>query len=197
MWKWLVKDWQWPAASLFAALFLFAILPLFAGIAGTALALVFAQLPIYLVHQWEEHTGDRFRAYVHRRLSGGREVLTPGLTFVINFLAVWIFDLAALYFAWGAIPAAGLAAGYLAIVNAVVHILPAIVRREYNPGLATAVVLFLPIGGWCVWEVGAGVGFRAHVIALNLAVGGHALIFAGLAIRGAMIARLDRRTQSA
>ena len=187
MWGWLVRDRQWPAASLFAAVFLLAILPPFASSAGTALALVFVQLPIYLVHQWEEHAGDRFRQYVNRVIGGGRELLTPGLTFWINCLGVWVVDLVALYLAWAVAPAAGLVAGYMALVNAVVHITQAVVRQEYNPGLGTAVVLFLPVGGWCVWEVGAGVGTWAHVIGLGAAIGGHAVIFACLAARRARL----------
>lgn len=189
MWRWLVRDWQWPAASLFAAVFLLALLPLFAGSAGAALALVFVQLPIYLLHQWEEHTGDRFRRYVNRALGGGRELLPPGLTFSINCLGVWAVDLAALYLAWAVAPAAGLVAGYLALVNAVVHITQAVARREYNPGLVTAVVLFLPVGGWCVCAVGTGASPWAHGVALGLAVGGHAVTFAGLAAR---LARLPK-----
>jgi hypothetical protein len=187
MWGWLVRDWQWPAASLFAAVFLLAILPPFAGSAGTDLALVFVQLPIYLLHQWEEHAGDRFRGYVNRVIGGGRELLTPGLTFWINCLGVWALDLVALYLAWAVAPAAGLVAGYMALVNAVVHITQAFVRQEYNPGLGTAVVLFLPVGGWCVWEVGAGAGAWAHVIGLGVAVGGHAAIFGCLAARRARL----------
>jgi hypothetical protein len=189
MWGWLVRDWQWPTAALFAAAFLLAIVPPFASIAGTALALVLVQLPLYMIHQWEEHAGDRFRQYVNRVIGGGHELLTPGTTFWINCLGVWALDLVALYLACTVTLAAGLVAGYLALVNAVVHIVEAVARREYNPGLATALVLFLPVGGWCVREVGRGASPRAHGIALGLAVGGHAVIVACL---GARLARLRK-----
>jgi hypothetical protein len=189
MWGWLVRDWQWPAAALFAAVFLLAMAPLVAGSAGIALALVFVQLPIYLLHQGEEHVGDRFRRYVNQVIAGGRELLTPGITFWINFLAVWVVDLAALYLAWAVDLAAGLVAGYLALVNGMVHIAQAVARREYNPGLGSAVALFLPLGGWCVWEAGAGSGPWAHAIGLGVAVGGHAVIVACLAAR---LARLPK-----
>jgi hypothetical protein len=183
MWRWLVNEWQWPRASLFTAVFLFVMLPPLAIVSGAAVALVFVQLPIYQLHQWEEHHGDRFRNYVNRVIAGGREVLTPGITFWINCLGVWAVDLVALYLAVFVSPAAGLVAGYLTLVNAVIHIVQALVRREYNPGLATAVFLFLPIGGGCIWEAGANAGLLAHAIGFRLAAGGHALIVVVLASR--------------
>ncbi len=183
MWRWLVRDWQWPGAALFAAFFLFVLLPPFAALAGAGLALVVVQLPLYMVHQWEEHHGDRFRAFVNRTVGGGREALTPAATFWINFFCVWVVDLAATYLAWALAPWAGLVAGYLAVVNALVHIGPAIVRREYNPGLVTAVVLFLPAGGACLAVAGSGAGLAAHVAGAAAAVGGHAAIIVYVVLR--------------
>jgi hypothetical protein len=61
MWCWLVREWQWPSAALFAAGFLLVAFPPFAAIGGTAVASVFGQLSIYMLHQAEEHRGDRFR----------------------------------------------------------------------------------------------------------------------------------------
>jgi Protein of unknown function with HXXEE motif len=189
LWTWLVRQWQWPYAALFTAAFLFALLPFIAGGAGGLLALVFVQLPIYMLHQWEEHAGDRFRMYANRVIGGGREALTPTATFWINCLGVWAVDLAALYLAWAITPAAGLIAGYLALVNSLLHIGPALVRREYNPGLVTAVVLFPFAGGWCVLSVGATCGLLPHLIALAAAIGIHLLIVAYVATR---LARLRR-----
>lgn len=193
LWTWLVRDWQWPYATLFAATFLFALLPFIASGAGGLLALVFVQLPIYMVHQWEEHAGDRFRLYANRVIGRGREALTPVATFWINSLGVWGVDLLALYLAWTIAPAAGLVAGYLALVNSLLHIGPALVRREYNPGLVTAVVLFPFFGGWCVLKVGATCGLLPHLVALAAAIGIHLLIVAYVATR---LARLRRQAAS-
>lgn len=189
MWRWLVRDWNWPAAALFTAVFLLALTPLFAWSAGAALTLVFVQLPVYMLHQWEEHSGDRFRLYINRTIGGGREALTPEATFWINSLGVWCVDLAALYAAWAITPAAGLAAGYLALVNAVPHVGTSIARREYNPGVLTAVVLFLPVGGWCVVQVGADASWQSHAVGLLVAVGVHVAIIAYVARR---LARLTK-----
>jgi hypothetical protein len=192
MWRWLVRDWQWPAAALFTAVFLFALAPVFAGLAGAALALVYVQLPIYLIHQWEEHTGDRFRLHVNRTVGGGREVLTPAATFWINCLGVWVYNLVFLDLAWAIEPSAGLAAAYLAVVNGVVHLVPAVVQRAYNPGLITAVLLLLPVGGWCAARVGSGAGLGAHAIGLASAVGVHVGIIVHVVSR---LARLPKAVE--
>ena len=193
MWGWLVRDWQWPAAALFTTIFLLALLPIIAMESGLALTLVFAQLPVYMIHQWEEHSGDRFRLYINRVIGKGREALTPAAAFWINSLGVWGVDLAALYLAWGIEPTAGLVAGYLAIVNAVLHVIPAIVRGEYNPGLVTALFLFFPLGGWCVAEVGAHAGLEAHAIGLAAAIGVHVVVVVHVVRR---LARLSRSAKS-
>jgi hypothetical protein len=183
IWNWLVRDWQWPAAALFAGLFLLAILPVVAASGGLALALVYVQLPLYMLHQWEEHRGDRFRQYANRVIGGGREALTPAATFWINCLGVWAVELAAIYLAWTFGPQAGLIAGYLVVVNAVLHVGPALVRREYNPGLATACLVFMPFGGWCVAVAGRNAGPWTHAVAQTMAIGVHLVVVAHVARR--------------
>lgn len=183
MWNWLVREWQWPAATLFSSVFLFALTPLLASSAGADMALIFIQLPVYMLHQWEEHTGDRFRKYINRTLGRGREALTPAATFWINSIGVWGIDLAALYLAWTLGPNAGLVAAYLAVVNAFAHVMTTLIRREYNPGVVTALLLFLPVGGWCVIKVGADAGWQEHLLGLATAIGVHAGIMIYVAHR--------------
>jgi hypothetical protein len=181
---WLVRDWNWPAASLLAGCLLLLAAPAWLHVAGLALTLVWVQLPIYMFHQWEEHAGDRFRRYVNRPIAGGHEALTPVATFWINVLGVWAVDLAALYLACFVHPSLGLVAIYLPLVNSLGHIGPAIARREYNPGLWTAVGLFLPIGGFGLWTLAAlGASWLEHGIGLGLAVAVHAAIIAHVARR--------------
>lgn len=176
MWSWLLRDWHWPAASLFASVFLLALTPLFVELGGLPLALVYLQLPIYMLHQGEEHLGDRFRLYINGALGGGRELLTPTTTFWINSAGVWAVDLAALYLAWAVNVSAGLTAAYLTVVNGVSHIGMAIARREYNPGLVSAALLFLPAGGWCLLEVGSQSSLQAHAAGIVAAVAIHVCI---------------------
>ena len=77
MWDWLVRQWQWPLATLVAACFLLALVPLIAIQSGMPLALIFLQLPLYMLHQGEEHVGDRFRGYINRIIGRGQVALTP------------------------------------------------------------------------------------------------------------------------
>jgi hypothetical protein len=187
MWSWLVRDWQWPAAAVFAGVFLLAVLPPFASAMGAALTLVYVQLPIYLLHQGEEHIGDRFRLHVNRTVAGGREALTPAGAFWGNALGVWVFNLVALYLAWAIAPSFGLAAGYLALVNVVFHLVPLVVQREYNPGLVTAVLLLLPAGGWCVVQVGYVAGLLPNAIGLLAAIAVHAALVGPILVRARLM----------
>ena len=192
---WLVTRWQWPAAGLFAAAFLGALAPLLVRSSGLALTLVYLQLPLYLLHQWEEHAADRFRLHINRALGGGREVLTPTATFWINALGVWGVDLIAIYLAWYVRPALGLAAGYLAVVNGLVHVAAAVKRREYNPGLWTALALLLPFGTWCILSIAiaARAGWSDHWIGLGAAVAVHLAII----VHGVRRVQMLRHDQAA
>lgn len=177
-WNWLVVEWQWPHASLFAAVALAAVAPAWFAISGLVLGCVFVQLPIYLLHQWEEHRDDRFRLYINRVIGGGREALTPAATFWINALGVWLVDLVALYLAVFVDPALGLMAIYLPLLNSVGHVVPALMRREYNPGLWTTLGLFLPVSGACAVVVATNshACWRAQILGLGVAFAVHVAI---------------------
>ncbi len=71
-----------------------------------------------------------------------------------------------------------LIAVYLALVNAAMHIAHAIVFRMYNAGLGSAILLFLPLGAYSLWQVQAsGEGtLPFHAIGLFVAIGIHAAI---------------------
>ena len=135
---WLVGKWQWPYAALFTAGFLAVLAPFVFRYAGIPIGVIYLQLPIYMLHQYEEHDRDRFRLWVNNMIGHGRDVLTPIATFWINSLLVWLLDLVALYLACFVDLSLGLMAIYLPMLNAFGHIIPAIVKRKYNPGLVTS-----------------------------------------------------------
>ena len=176
--NWLVGKWQWPYAALLAAAFLTVFAPIVFKFAGLALGLVYLQLPIYMLHQYEEHAGDRFRLWVNNMIGGGRDVLTPIATFWINSLLVWLLDIVAIYLACFVSLPLGLIAFYLPMLNAFGHIVPAIVKKQYNPGLITSVVLFLPVGVVSTYLVSqaAGCDLKNHLLALAVALAVHATI---------------------
>lgn len=175
--SWLLRQWQY--AGFLTGIILLILLPLWASETGLVLALVYLQLPLYMLHQLEEHAGDRFRRFVNDRMAGGRDALTPGATLVINVVGVWMVDVIALYLSFFVNPGFGLIAVYLSVVNAIVHLVAAVALRAYNPGLWTALFLFLPLGVWSLYVLtSAGAGVGPHAIGLIVAVGIHAMIMA-------------------
>ncbi len=151
-----MTDWNWPGAAAFCGAILLLLFPVVFLTAGWAISLVFLQLPLYMLHQLEEHAGDRFRLHVNEVIGGGLEVLSRPATFVINSLGVWGVDLLAIYLAAFVAPGWGLMAIYLPIVNALGHIGEGLVLRRYNPGLWTAVLLFVPVSGAALFLLSRG-----------------------------------------
>jgi len=176
--RWLVDEWNWPAAGLLAAPLLAAIMPVFLVLEQPSLFWIALQLPAYLVHQAEEHIGDRFRRHLDTLL--GPEALSRPATFFINSVGVWGVDVVALLLAAFVDLSYGFIAISLTLVNALVHILAGIARREVNPGLVTAVTLFLPVGGiaWWMLERATALGPAGHLGCVGVVVAEHVLIVA-------------------
>jgi hypothetical protein len=175
------KDWfehNWMYAGGLAGLFLLSLVPLVVAGWGVPLLLVYLQLVIYLLHQVEEHHLDRFRKFVNDHVAGGLPALTTPAVVFINVPGVWGVNLIALYLAYFVNIALGLIAVYLTLVNAVAHLVSTVVLRRYNPGLVTALVLFLPVGTWALVVIARapGVTMTYHVIGLAVAVLIHAAI---------------------
>lgn len=170
----------WTYGGFLAGVMILALMPLLATGWSPAFTAVFLLLPIYMLHQYEEHDDDRFRLYVNRMVGHGAEVLTPAAVFVINIGAVWVLDVVVIYLAWRVDIGLGLIAVYLMLVNAFVHIAGAIRSRSYNPGLVTAVVLFLPFGCYAWWRIEESAAPTAsdHVIGLLIGIAVHAVIVA-------------------
>ncbi|MEM8884297.1 MAG: HXXEE domain-containing protein [Planctomycetota bacterium] len=171
MWDRLVGNWVY--GGFLASFVLLGMLPLVAPHWPLHLVLVYLMTPAYMWHQYEEHDGDRFRRYFNGMLADGREVLTRRAVFVINVPLVWGVNLGALLLAGLVHPGFGLVAVYLVVVNAIVHVVPAVRLRTYNPGLVTAVALFLPLGGLALF-VFADVEAGYHMLAFAIVVALHA-----------------------
>ncbi len=180
---WFVRNWM--NAGVVAGLFLLALVPLLVGAWSLPLLLIYLQLPIYMFHQLEEHHGDRFRQFVNDHIAGGLPALTTPAVVVINVPGVWGVNLVALYLARFVDLGLGLIAVYLTLVNVIAHVVSAIVLRGYNPGLGTALVLFLPFGTWALVVVGGtpGVTTTHHAIGLGIAVLIHAAIMVHVKLR--------------
>jgi len=168
---------NWVYGGFLAGVLLLALTPVLARDWPLALTLVFLALPVYMLHQYEEHDADRFHHKINDLFGRGQDVLPSGAIFVINIPVVWgvnaaSFTLATIDLGWALI------ALYTLIANAVVHIVQAGVARAYNPGLVTAIVLFLPLGIFGSLEVmrATPVSQMQQVIALLVAIGAHIAI---------------------
>ena len=169
---------QWVYGGTLAGLLLLLLLPLLARSWPMSLTLVFLHLPMYMLHQYEEHDNDRFRLFVNQKIGGGQEVLSPLAVFMINVPGVWGVIAISMYLASSIHLGLGLIAVYLTVVNGVVHVAHAIMLKGYNPGLVTSIVLFLPIGTYTIWQIQrAGFGQAgAHAIGLGVALAIHMAI---------------------
>jgi hypothetical protein len=168
----------WVYGGFLAAFLLLGLMPAFTRTWELPLILVFLQLPVYMLHQLEEHDDDRFRRFINDLIGGGREVLSRGAVFVINVPGVWGVNLLSILLAFSLDLGFGLIAVYLTLINGLVHLAQAVRLRRYNPGLITAVILFLPVGGLALAAVmkSGSVTIGYHMLGLSSAVAIHLAI---------------------
>jgi hypothetical protein len=169
---------NWVYGGSLASLLILALLPLFWAGWTTAWTLTFLTLPAYMLHQYEEHDDDRFRQFVNAVIGRGREVLTLADVFFINIVGVWVVLAATFWVVHLAGPGWGLIAAWLILVNAFAHIVQGLVLRRYNPGLWTAILLFVPLGLLTLRALAPLASTMQQVVSIALAIAIHALIIA-------------------
>ena len=175
---WFVRDTSWSRVGLPLAAVLLALSPLVRRRADRATVLTYLQLPVYMLHQYEEHGHGAFKRGMNALVPPSVGRLTDRNIFLTNIVGVWGVDAAATVLAATTTPAAGLLAPYLAVVNALLHLATALRSRRYNPGLATALLLFLPFGAYSIRTIGREVraARRAHGLSLAAANALHLLV---------------------
>jgi hypothetical protein len=145
--KWLYKNWAKLCLilSVITTLVIFAVV----GTSNIVLFFIFIQIPIYLLHQFEEHAWPGgFKNYVNQRVFKADSAdypLTDVSVFWVNIPVIWILmpifaslSYFNLFF--------GLWIPYFAVINSLTHVVAAVIKREYNPGLIVSIVLGIPIG---------------------------------------------------
>lgn len=169
---------NWVYGGFLSGILILALSPLLLRGWSWPMIAVFLQLPGYMLHQYEEHDADRFARFVNQVMGQGRTVLSAPVIFLVNVPGVWGVNAVSIWLADRFGVGFGLIGVYLTLVNAVVHIVPTLRLRRYNPGLVTAIVLFLPLGIWALMEVSAapGVTWGHHVLGLGAAILIHAAI---------------------
>ena len=163
----------WVYGGFLSGILLLGLLPELSRHWSVAVLAVFLQLPVYMLHQYEEHDNDRFRLFFNRTIGGGRDVLTPLAVFIINVPGVWGVIAASFYLANDISLGYGLIAVYLTLVNAIVHVVHSAIFRAYNPGVVTAILLFFPVsifGIVALQQTGQIHGFH-HLVGILIAIG--------------------------
>jgi len=143
-WPWLIANWS--RLALPCAVVTLATLPILFDADHRSVALASTLLPVYMIHQYEEHAHGRFVAFFNATVGNGHAVLTDQSAFWINVLGVWVLFLVALFLARFVAVGLLLVPVYLTLINGVIHILTSLRFKRYNPGLSTSVLLFLPWG---------------------------------------------------
>lgn len=173
---WVVENWSRMALP-FAVLALVS-LPIFSGGGNVPLILLYTLLPVYMIHQYEEHAHGRFVEFFNETVGRGREVLTKVAAFWINILEVWVVFLVSFYLARYVALGFAFVPIWLTLFNGLTHVIASLSLRRYNPGLYTSLALFFPWGLFLLvyfaGVVASDVLFNA--IGVLAAIVGHAVI---------------------
>ncbi|MDX2009232.1 MAG: HXXEE domain-containing protein [Myxococcaceae bacterium] len=192
-----LHDWPWVGLGLAPLLLTWLFVTTRGRARATDPAFVLGLLwPMYLVHQFEEHgvdvLGRRFAFLGDLCVTlGHAEVATcpagPAFIFVVNVVACQV-AFAVTEASCAHRPLLALFGWSVPLVNALAHLGAAVKNGfSYNPGLLTAVVLFVPLGLWAVRTALRAQVVSARVVPLVVASGVvvHGVLIGSLLLRSA------------
>ncbi|MBI5458213.1 HXXEE domain-containing protein [Methanobacterium sp.] len=146
MLNWLYKN--WAKLSVLFAIVLTVFIVIFIKLENIVLFLIWIQIPIYLLHQFEEHAWNGFQNYINKKVfkvHEGNFPLNEKNIFWINIPIIWI--LMPIFAGLSSINIMfGLWIPYFAVFNSLSHVIFSIRNREYNPGLIISLILGIPVG---------------------------------------------------
>ena len=141
-------------------------------------------LPLYCLHQGEEHGYDAMgRRYAFRdafctRMGYGEDIAacpaTPAWFMAVNVGAVWTLTALAYRYAHKA-PLRAVTANGIVFANMIIHIGSYLVSGKYNPGLVTAIIFFLPLSTWTFYRLNQEGILNARQIAISAIIVGFGL----------------------
>jgi hypothetical protein len=144
--NWLYKNWAKLSVLLAIVLTIFIII--FIKLENIVLFLIWIQIPIYLLHQFEEHAWNGFKNYINVKVfkvQEGNFPLNEKNIFWINIPIIWI--LMPIFAGLSSINIMfGLWIPYFAVFNSLSHVIFSIRNWEYNPGLIVSLILGIPVG---------------------------------------------------
>jgi hypothetical protein len=147
MWKWLER--YWPMSTVFLAVYVTMLLALFVLRTDFPLFLIWAQLPVYFLHQFEEYVfPGGFKEFFNTKVLGSpvaAEPLNARVSVWINVPIVYVaFPISAVLATTVALPF-GLWMAYFSIINALSHVVM-FAKLGYNPGFIVSLLLNIPVG---------------------------------------------------
>jgi len=138
----------------------------------------------YLLHNVEEYGVDlQGRLYIFPQIFQSAISKVAGVDFVmpaayftaVNVAFAW-FALGIAAFCGRRFPLVALAGGGMMLANVPVHAIPA-VFSGYNPGLLTAIVIFIPLSLWTLFRFFGRSGLKIWALQLLLGFFTHAVLF--------------------
>ncbi len=184
--QWLYKNWM--KSTIFVAIYLAIVLFLFVKDTNYPLFLIWMQMCVYLLHQFEEYIlPGGFKEFFNTEMLGSaddQEPLNDKVACWINvpviFIAYPVTAILAQFFGIGI----GMWTAYFSIINAASHVGIA-AKHKYNPGFVVSLFLNIPFGIYTVWYLNAQnlVGTTANVAGIVLGIAVQAVVmFYGFAI---------------
>ena len=147
---WLYKNWS--KLSVGVAVVLTLLIFTFIKPVNILLFLIWIQIPIYLLHQFEEHSRNGFKNYVNKKVFNvvdGDYPLNDRNIFWINIPIIWILmPLSALLSYIN--PLIGLWIPFFGVINSLSHVIFSIVNKQYNPGILVSLILGIPVGTYAL-----------------------------------------------
>lgn len=129
----------WPRISLIAAIIFAAVIVFFIPI-NSALFWVWVNVPLQLIHQFEEHGKGRFKKFANKELFKSK-TLSDKQLFRVDAPISWIlFPILAITSFIDV--ASGLLLPYVAAVDSITHIALSAFKRKYTPGLIVSIIQF-------------------------------------------------------
>ncbi|NOX73102.1 MAG: HXXEE domain-containing protein [Alphaproteobacteria bacterium] len=139
----------WPKTTVYLAIFTSALLLIFRGQMDAALFLIWLQVPVYFLHQFEEYIfPGGFIRYFNINVLGASTPdfpVTRTFAFWINVPIIFIAFPATAFLAGKVGLAFGLWVAWFSILNAFSHVV-LFFKQGYNPGFAVSATLNIPVG---------------------------------------------------
>ncbi|HME50706.1 MAG TPA: HXXEE domain-containing protein [Candidatus Lokiarchaeia archaeon] len=178
---------NWPKVGTVAGIIIIALMValLFGGVAANVYWWAWFNLPLYMLHQFEEYVyPGKFRETMNAILTHGKSEdvpLTENHAFVINVAFVWgatiVFNLLGAFSL--AFPLVMIT---MTTVNGFTHIGAAVARRKYNPGLVFSIVLNIPYGFVMIAWIAGIVSSVALALGIIFGIVYHLMVFVFMGI---------------